>query len=207
MVDDDGPRPSGPPVLRAHDPTWAGRADHQLRALRRALEPLVDDVDACSFEHIGSTAVPGLAAKPVVDLQLGVPEMPPREALEQALAPLGWEPARGSRPDSPGVTHDLPAPGDTEPDRVWRKRLFTTTDGTRPGILHVRLLASPSTGRTVAFRDRLRAEPALREAYERLKRALAADHAAAADYDDYTRGKTAFVRGAAGQPPDAPGPG
>lgn len=200
MDDDASTRPSGPPVLHPHDPRWAKRAEEQLCALHEALAPLVEDLDGCSFDHIGSTAVPGLAEKAVVDLQVRMPSLPDPEALDQALAPLGWEPALGSRADSPGVTHDLPAPDgsdDNEPDRVWRKWLFTTVDPARPGILHVRLAASPFGRRTVAFRDRLRAEPRLREAYEQLKRGLAAEHADAADYDDYTRGKTTFIRGAA----------
>lgn len=182
--------------MQPHDPRWASRAESQLQGLRQALAPLVPDLAACSFEHIGSTAVPGLAAKPVVDLQVRLPALPETAALDRALAPLGWEPARGSRPDSPGVTHDLPAPGDHEPASVWVKRLFTSTDPTQRGILHVRLTASPFGRRTVAFRDRLRAEPDLRQAYEQLKTDLAAEHAEDQDYDDYTRGKTTFVQGA-----------
>lgn len=200
MVDDDvTTRPSGPPVLAPYDPEWARRAEDQLHALRGALAPLVGDLAACSFDHIGSTAVPGLAAKPVVDLQVRLPVLPEAEVLERAVAPLGWEPGRGSRPDSPGVTHDLPAPGDAHPAQVWVKRLFTRTDPTQPGILHVRLTASPFGRRTVAFRDRLRAEPQLRRAYEQLKTALAAEHADDQDYDDYTRGKTTFIRAASVQ--------
>ena len=85
---------------------------------------------------------------------------------------------------------DLPAPGDVDPAWVWAKRLFTSTDAASPAILHVRLSASPFGRRTVALRDRLRA------AYERLKRGLAAAHADDPDYDDYTRGKSAFIRAA-----------
>ncbi len=184
------PVPSGPAVLVPHDPRWAALAAGRLGELRRALAPLVD-VDACAFDHIGSTSVPGLAAKASVDLQVRVPALPPPAALDAALAPLGWVPAPGSRADSPGVSRDTPAPGDTEPEEVWAKRLFTSGD---PAILHVRLSASPFGRRTVAFRDRLRAEPALRASYEELKRQLAAAHAGDPDYDDYTRGKTAFIR-------------
>ncbi|SDQ70658.1 GrpB family protein [Quadrisphaera sp. DSM 44207] len=191
-----GPVPSGPAVLVPHDPRWAGFAAERLAALREALAPLVDDVDACAFDHIGSTAVPGLAAKASVDLQVRVPVLPEPAVLDAALAPLGWVPAPGSRPDSPGVTRDLPFPGDVEPEEVWAKRLFTSADPARPAILHVRLAASPFGRRTLAFRDRLRAEPDLRAAYERLKRDLAAAHADAPDYDDYTRGKSDFVRAA-----------
>lgn len=88
-------------------------------------------------------------------------------------------------------------PGDDEPEWVWAKRLFTSSDPARPAILHVRLSASPFGHRTVAFRDRLRAEPVLRDAYERLKRELAATHAGDPDYDDYTRDKSAFIRASA----------
>ncbi len=189
------PVPSGPAVLVPHDPRWATLAAERLTELRRALAPLVE-VDACTFDHIGSTAVPGLAAKASIDLQVRVPALPGPTALDAALAPLGWVPAPGSRPDSPGVFRDTPAPGDTEPEEVWVKRLFISGDPARPAILHVRLSASPFGRRTVAFRDRLRAEPDLRAAYEQLKRRLAAAHAGDADYDDYTRGKTAFIRAA-----------
>ncbi len=188
-----GPLRSGPAVLVPHDPQWATHAAERLTELRRALAPLAD-VDACTFDHIGSTAVPGLAAKASVDLQVRVPALPEPTALDAALAPLGWVPAPGSRPDSPGVFRDVPAPGDTEPEWVWAKRLFASDDPARPAILHVRLSASPFGRRTVAFRDRLRAEPALRASYEELKRQLAAAHAGDPDYDDYTRGKTAFIR-------------
>ncbi len=189
------PVPSGPAVLVPHDPRWATLAAERLTELRRALAPLVE-VDACTFDHIGSTAVPGLAAKASIDLQVRVPALPPPAALDAALSPLGWVPAPGSRSDSPGVVRDLPAPGDTEPEEVWAKRLYTSTDRARPAILHVRLSASPFGRRTVAFRDRLRAEPALRASYEELKRRLAAAHAGDPDYDDYTRGKSAFIRAA-----------
>jgi dephospho-CoA kinase len=170
-------------------------AAESLAALRRALAPVVD-VETCVFDHIGSTAVPGLAAKGIVDLQVLVPQMPDAAELDAALAPLGWVPARGSRADSPGVVRDIPAPGDEEPSWVWNKRLFISAEPARPAILHVRLTASPFGRRTVAFRDRLRTEPDLREAYERLKVELASAHSRDLDYDDYTRGKTDFIRAA-----------
>ncbi len=190
-----GPIQSGPAVLVPHDPQWAPLAAEGLTELRRALAPLVD-VSACTFDHIGSTAVPGLAAKASIDLQVLAPALPEPTALDAALAPLGWVPAPGSRPDSPGVFRDIPAPGDTEPEEVWAKRLFASSNPARPAILHLRLSASPFGRRTVAFRDRLRADPDLRASYEELKRQLAAAHAGDPDYDDYTRGKTAFIRAA-----------
>lgn len=189
-------RPAGPPVLVPHDPAWATRARQQLSMIRAALTVVLDDPDTALYEHIGSTAVPGLAAKGVVDLQVRLPALPEPDALDAALACAGWIPATGSRPDSPGVHRDLPAPGDGHPQWVWVKRLFTTVDPAPPAILHVRLLASPFGVRTVAFRDRLRADPELRRSYERLKADLATTHAGAQDYDDYTRAKTRFIQAA-----------
>lgn len=193
------PVPTGPAVLVAHDPHWAVLAAGHLTAPRTALTPLVAAGEACAFDHIGSTAVPGLAAKASVDLQVRVPVMPDPTALDAALAPLGWAPAPGSRPDSPGVVADIPTPGDDLPGWVWAKRLFTATDPGRPAILHIRLTRSPFGRRTLAFRDRLRAEPDLRDAYQQLKVELAAVHADDADYDDYTRAKTTFIRAATPQ--------
>lgn len=125
------PVPSGPAVLMMHNPRWATLAAERLTVLGHALTPLVD-VDASAFDHIGSTAVAGLAAKASVDLQVRVPVLPEPTAMDAALARLGWTPAPGSRADSPGVDRDSPAPGDTEPDWVWAKRLYTSTDPARP---------------------------------------------------------------------------
>ncbi len=63
-------------------------------------------------------------------------------------------------------------------------------------ILHVRLLGAPWQADTVAFRDRLRAEPCGRTAHEQAKADAAAEHARGADFDDYTRAKSAFFRAA-----------
>ena len=62
-------------------------------------------------------------------------------ALASALAPLGWAPAVGARPDSPGVHRDLRHDDDTAPDEVFTKRLLVAPDPARPTILHVRLTA------------------------------------------------------------------
>src|SRR5690606_21049396 len=130
-----------------------------------------------------------------IDLQVRVAPLPSEAALEAALGPLGFAIERGARPDSPGVYRDVPRPG-ADPDPVlYRKRLLTRTgvDGELPVILHVRRLDSPFAAYVVAFRDWLRAVPAEAAAYEATKRSLAARHADADDYDDYTRDKTAFL--------------
>lgn len=170
-------------------------AEQRLAQLRTALAQVID-VGECAFDHIGSTAVPGLDAKAYIDLQVRMPVIPQPGVLDPVVTAVGWVAAHGSRVDSPGVTRDIPNPGDAAPDWVWAKRLFVSDDAKRPAILHVRLMASPFGRRTVAFRDRLRAEPELAAVYQRLKHRLAAEHASDPDYDDYTRGKTTFIRAA-----------
>ncbi len=184
----------GPAVLQPYDPAWPRRAAQLLTAVEQAMRPLgVGE----SFEHIGSTSVPGLMAKACIDLQVVVSELPEPELLNQALAPAGFIPTTGSRPDSPGVHRDIPRGSEHErgqvPEEVWRKRLFVhDIDGPEAAILHVRLSASPWGRYAVWFRDWLRAHPEARDRYASFKAGVAAEHAGDADYDDYTRAKTAF---------------
>ncbi|KTS83320.1 hypothetical protein NS183_15670 [Microbacterium testaceum] len=134
--------------------------------------------------------MPGLAAKPFVDLQVRISPLPGEEDLRARLHPLGFVRARGSRPDSPGVDRDLPRGRRVVDPAVWKKRLYWHEDAR--AILHVRRLDSPWGQYTLWFRDWLRAYPAERDRYARVKEALSAQQVGKADYDDYTRAKTAF---------------
>lgn len=83
-------RPSGPPVMVPHDPRWTAQAAELLAQLRRALST-VTGVDRCAFDHIGSTAVPGLDAKPYVDLEVRRPTLPDSECwTERSHHPVGF---------------------------------------------------------------------------------------------------------------------
>lgn len=182
----------GAPRIADHDPTWTDRASALVQDIRLAVAALPGS-DGFAYEHIGSTAVPGLGAKPIIDLQLLAADLPDADRLAEALAPLGLTRARGSRPDSPGVHADIPRPG-TDPDpALHAKVLFHRADERGEVILHVRRADSPFAAFVLAFRDWLRADPDHRERYEAVKRDLAARFADAADYDDYTRAKTAFI--------------
>jgi GrpB-like predicted nucleotidyltransferase (UPF0157 family) len=130
--------------LEPHRPEWSERF---ARERGRILAALGDAADA--VEHIGSTAVPDLMAKPIVDILVAVadPEAPSvRAALEAA-----------------GYALRVAEPG---------HRMF------RPPARHVHVhvwpAGSPEVGRYLAFRDRLRASADDRRAYERLKQELAA---------------------------------
>ncbi|MFI5801705.1 GrpB family protein [Streptomyces sp. NPDC051561] len=167
------------PVLVAPSAAWQAQGLALTAELRTALAPT-----AVHVEHIGSTAVPGMAAKPVFDLQIGVADL---EAAEQAfagpLADLGFQLSRHR--------HDhVPAGRDDDPQQ-WTKRLWTrrhepatqppTRDsGSAPasvrtvGInLHVRRLGSPNERLALLFRDWFRAHPEAVPAYARFKQLLA----------------------------------
>ena len=125
------------------------------------------DVD----RHVGSTAVPGLAAKPIIDLDVVVAS---RDEVPRAIEAL----------DRLGYAHrgDLGVPG----------REAFRGPATVPGH-HLYLCAADSSElrRHLAFRDHLRSHPGSAAEYARLKRDLAARHQG--DREAYTRGKTAFV--------------
>ncbi|WP_439903062.1 GrpB family protein [Microbacterium azadirachtae] len=181
------------PEIVSYDPSWPSVAQRWM--LRIVSDLAASGVHALAVEHIGSTAVPGLGAKPYVDIQVLVPRLPDEEALTAVLAPAGFSRARGSRADSPGVDFDIPRPG-SDPRHHEKLLYFQETESelsVRGVILHVRRADSSFADFVLSFRDWLRADPASAGEYERLKRALAKQHAGAADYDDYTRAKSEFM--------------
>lgn len=174
-------------MLHAYDPNWPRIAAELIAQLRR-----VTADRAWTFEHIGSTAVPGLSAKNIIDLQIRVAQLPSYDELDRLIAPLGYVRARGARPDSPGVFRDIPRGSEPVDDEVWEKRLYLRPDNPLT-ILHIRRADSPFARYTIWFRDWLRAHDEERDRYAAVKMHLAAMHADDADYDDYTRDKTAYV--------------
>lgn len=178
-----------PALLTEHDPAWLARAARHLADIREALSGLVG-IDDAAFDHIGSTSVPGLAAKPYIDLQVRILPLPNHRELTERLRPLDFEQAHGARPDSPGVHRDSPRGDEVVAAEVWEKRLYVASK--KSVILHVRRTDSPWGRYTVWFRDWLRAHPDQRDRYELTKRRLADANAGKPDYDDYTRAKTLF---------------
>lgn len=126
-------------------------------------------------EHVGSTAVPGLAAKPIIDVQAAVLDLEYAEAIAEVVAPAGW--------------HLVPAELDARP---WRRFLVQVVDEHRAAHLHLLPTGSTRWSEQLAFRDALRTDPALMHRYAELKQTLAAEHAT--DREAYTAGKADFVR-------------
>lgn len=154
-------------ILVPYDPDWP-----HLYALARAELLALLPEPPVLIEHIGSTAVPGLAAKPVIDVIVLVTDMRPVLDHMPVLAAAGYE----YRPDV------------STPERIFLRRYGP--DGVRTHHLHIHTDAD-DVHRHVMFRDALRADPGIRVAYCDLKRDLAARHAA--DRQAYANGKDAFV--------------
>lgn len=129
--------------------------------------------------HVGSTAVPGLPAKDVIDLQLGVGSLDDADAVRDALQDVGF-PWRGD------VDHDNPKPVGSPP---WPERHHGFADPGRPVHLHVRVVGSPGWRYALLFRDWLRAEVAARAEYLAVKRAAADRYAGDPDACRYAEAK------------------
>jgi GrpB-like predicted nucleotidyltransferase (UPF0157 family) len=153
--------------LVAHDPAWAALFRAEAARLRERLGPELP----LGLEHVGSTAVPGLVAKPVLDILAGYPPGASPGPYVAALVDAGYV-HRGEQ----GI------PG---------REFFRRGD---PRSCHVHLAVQHGRfwREHLAFRDALRDRPAVRAAYGALKLELAGRFAR--DREAYTDGKGAFVR-------------
>jgi GrpB-like predicted nucleotidyltransferase (UPF0157 family) len=154
-----------------YDPGWPAAFEAEAARLRAALGAV-----ALRIDHHGSTAVPGLAAKPVIDIQISVAALQPMSAY---LAPLV----------SAGYTH-VPHADDSFCPFFHRPVRW-------PHTYHVHVVerGGAEERRTLAFRDYLRGDAAVAQEYEKLKRSIAA-LVETADHDwqeQYASAKTAFV--------------
>lgn len=153
--------PSRPVVLLPYRPAWAAEFAAVAGRLRALVGPAVG-----SIEHIGSTAVPGLSAKDVLDVQLTVPRLDAADAWTGPLRRAGFRRGEAWEYD---VFQGLPA---TSPE--LRKLYLREPAGERRLHLHLREAGRFNARFALLFRDYLRAEPAARAGYEQLKQRAAA---------------------------------
>jgi dephospho-CoA kinase len=156
--------PRGGPKIVDHDPTWPAQAERIAARLRVAAGGRASRVD-----HVGSTSVPGLAAKDVLDFQLSVDSIADADALAEPLADAGF-------PNLPEFTVDTPTPADPDPAHS-AKRTHVSADPGRWANVHLRVAGSPGWRFALLFPAWLRADDAARREYEELKRKLAAAYA------------------------------
>jgi GrpB-like predicted nucleotidyltransferase (UPF0157 family) len=162
-----------PVIIEPYDYNWPGRFESERILLMPVLAPwLVGPI-----EHVGSTAVPGLAAKPIIDIMAAVRDLPSSISAIEALKPLSYCYFK-YRAD---LMHWFCKPSDLD----------------RTHHLHLVPLDSPLWRDRLAFRDRLRADAATRHSYAELKLILASRHRD--DREAYTDAKTDFIRSVLGQ--------
>lgn len=160
-----------PVDLADADPAWTVRGEQERDHLEILLAPWL----IARIEHVGSTAIPDLPAKPIIDLQAPVSDLRDPGPIAAALAPHDWH----------YVDPDLD-------QRPWRRFFVKVTDGRRSAHLHVMTPDSPRWHQQIAFRDALRADPILTADYAALKRVLAAKHTD--NREAYSAAKRNFIR-------------
>jgi GrpB-like predicted nucleotidyltransferase (UPF0157 family) len=149
-----------------YDPQWPATFEQLRGPVAAALGAL-----ALRVEHVGSTAVPGLAAKPIIDLDVVIGSRADLPAVIGALRRLGYRPQG-----------DLGVPG---------REAFNNPPGALPHHLYVCADGNRELARHLAFRDFLRTHPDTARAYGELKRSLARRFCN--DRDAYTEAKTSFI--------------
>lgn len=167
---------NGGPVLEPHRQAWAQQAARISARLAAAAPGLILAVD-----HIGSTAVAGLAAKDVIDLQVAVPDLEAAATIAPLLAAAGFPAVRG-------VESDTPKPNAPDPD-AWTKRFHANADPCRAVNVHVRPAGSAGWRYALMFRDWLRNDPSALKLYGSHKADLAARFAGSTSTRTYADAK------------------
>lgn len=157
-----------PVIIESYDPTWPLKFEAERGALASVLAPWLGG----PIEHVGSTAVPGLAAKPVIDIMAAVTDLASSRPAIEALRPLSY----CYFPYKADQMHWFCKPSDVE----------------RRHHLHLIPFGSQLWNDRLAFRDLLRRDETVRRAYAGLKSALANRYRD--DREAYTDGKTDFIR-------------
>lgn len=158
-----------PVIVVAHDPDWAEKAENEATQIKSALGKIVQ-----AIHHIGGTSIPGIYAKPIIDLLLVVGSIEALDDKTSAMEMLGYE-ARG----------EYGIPG----RRYFRK---SNAQGIRSHHVHSFEKGHAEVFKHLVFRDYMIAHPDEADAYARLKIRLAAAHPD--DIEAYVDGKDSFIK-------------
>ena len=163
-------------VIIDYDAQWPVFAEAEQALVVSTLQ-----IEQWRVEHIGSTSVPGLAAKPIIDLMLGVPELKAAHLFLPGLGAIGYE-------------HR----GETVPGTLYNRKAVP-----RRFNLHLTQYDGDFWIEHIFFRDYLRSHPEVAAEYEGLKRILMAERAH--DRQAYNEGKADFIQGVLGRAVAEPG--
>lgn len=159
----------GDPVwIVPYDTTWPDQFQQLAQPMRNALGLI-----ALRIDHIGSTSVPHLAAKPIIDIQISVADFEPLEVYSLPLESLGYI----FQADNPELT----------------KRFFREPPGQRRIHIHVRRAGSFSEQVALLFRDYMRTHTNVASQYAQLKIELAQQYSSVEDRHAYTEAKSPFI--------------
>lgn len=149
-------------TIHPYKPEWKQEFQEIAILLRKFLGNL-----ALRIDHIGSTSVPNLDAKDIIDIQVTVESLSPE--LERALHLAGFE--RVLR-----ITSDHIPPEHTTDPKEWEKWIFKPASSSRKINLHVRLINRANQRYPILFRDYLRALPMVAQAYAKVKKEIVKYH-------------------------------
>lgn len=164
------PKKTSPIVIEAYCQEWPERFKQEAQIIRQAIEPYINTI-----EHIGSTAVPGLAAKPIIDMLIGVKSLADTPHFIPPLEQLGYV--------------YVPEYEAGLPERRYLYKLKCDED-----TFHLHMVEPESEffRRHLAFRDYLRSHPETVAEYAELKLSLA--QAFGSDREGYTDAKSDFIK-------------
>lgn len=151
-------RISSPILIIPHQERWRDEFRHAGAKLRRVLGDL-----AVRIDHIGSTSVPGLAAKDIIDIQITVENLDDLDAFRAAMTDGGQYRERG------GIHEDHIPLGVAQTPDEWRKRYFREPEGTRGTHIHVRQQGRMNQVYALVFKDYLREHAVSARLYEQVK--------------------------------------
>jgi GrpB-like predicted nucleotidyltransferase (UPF0157 family) len=158
-------------VIVRPDESWPAQYEKTAHAIAGQLGELAQRID-----HIGSTSVPGLPAKDIIDIQVTVGTEPELDDAAERMASADWE----LRPPR----RDHPVPGLPADDLQWVKRLLVEPMYRRRINLHIRVDGRANQRYALLFRDYLRSHPDTAQAYAVFKRQAAALRLEIVDYSD-----------------------
>lgn len=158
-----------------YDREWSTQFENEAGHLSNVFGTQLVDI-----HHIGSTAIPGIKAKPVIDILVVIKNIETIETFNEPMVQLGYRPR--------GECLDNPIPG--TPGRFY---FCKDTDGVRTHQVHVCQEGHFDIEDKLAFRDYMRTHPHEAQEYSRLKESLAVDNRS--DSVGYNRGKDRFIKG------------
>jgi GrpB-like predicted nucleotidyltransferase (UPF0157 family) len=157
-------------IIQPYDPNWIISFQKEAARIHTVIAPFVS-----SIEHIGSTAVPGLAAKPIIDILIGINSLSDSGSFIPPLLDIDYH-------YKPEFEVDLPE----------RRYLYKSQNGADAFHLHMVEPRSEFYRRHIAFRDYMRSHPETAAEYASLKMRLAREYGF--DREGYTNAKTAFIK-------------